>query len=89
MGQDDLMWGIDPEELYQKTRAEYKTEPDRIGKKMIRLFNEQYLPRQSTYNNRQFLQGQAKRRRDTGRFRETVIWNRPECNSSTILGNEL
>ena len=29
--QDDFIWGIGPEALYQMTRAEYKTEPDKIA----------------------------------------------------------
>ena len=39
--QEDFIWGIDPEALYQITRTEYKTEPDKIAvKDLIRLFNE-------------------------------------------------
>ena len=39
--QDDFVWRIGPEALYQMTRAEYKTEPDEIAiKDLIRLFNE-------------------------------------------------
>ena len=39
--QEDFTWGIGPEALYQMTRAEYKTEPDKIAAKdLIRLFNE-------------------------------------------------
>ena len=35
------------------TRAEYKTEPDRIAvKDLIRLFNEYFLPKRNTYHNR-------------------------------------
>ena len=38
--QEDFIWGIGPEALYQMTRAEYKTEPDKIAvKDLIRLFN--------------------------------------------------
>ena len=44
--QDDFVWGIGPEPLYQMTRAEYKTEPDKIEiKELIRLFNEYFLPK--------------------------------------------
>ena len=51
--QEDLIWGIGPEALYQMTRAEYKTEPDRIVvKDLIRLFNEYFLPKRNTYHNR-------------------------------------
>ena len=35
------------------TRAEYKTEPDKIAvKDLIRLFNEYFLPKWNTYHNR-------------------------------------
>ena len=51
--QEDFIWGIGPEALYQMTRAEYKTEPDRIAvKDLIRLFNEYFLPKRNTYHNR-------------------------------------
>ena len=51
--QDDFIWGIGPEALYQMTRAEYKTEPDKIAiKELIQLFNEYFLPKRNTYNNR-------------------------------------
>ena len=37
--QEDFLWGVGPEALYQLTRAEYKTEPDSIKvKDSIRLF---------------------------------------------------
>ena len=51
--QEDFIWGIGPEALYQMTRAEYKTEPDKIAiKDLIRLFNEYFLPKRNTYHNR-------------------------------------
>ena len=51
--QDDFLWGIGPEALYQMTRAESKSEPDKIAiKKLIRLFNEYFLPKRNTYHNR-------------------------------------
>ena len=51
--QDDFKRGIGPEALYQMTRAEYKTDPDRIAiKDLIRLFNEYFLPKRNTYHNR-------------------------------------
>ena len=41
--QEDFIWGIVPETLYQMTRAEYKTEPDKIKiKDLIRLFDESF-----------------------------------------------
>ena len=51
--QEDFIWGIGPEAFYQMTRAEYKTEPDRIAvEDLIRLFNEYFLPKRNTYHNR-------------------------------------
>ena len=51
--QEDFIWGIGPEALYQKTRAEYKTEPDKKAvTDLIRLFNEYFLPKRNTYHNR-------------------------------------
>ena len=51
--QEDFIWGVGPEALYQMTRAEYKTEPDNIAvKDLIRLFNEFFLPKRNTYHNR-------------------------------------
>ena len=39
--QEDFIWGVGPEALYQITRAEYKTDPDSIKTKvLIRLFLE-------------------------------------------------
>ena len=47
--QGAFIWGIGPEALYQMTRAEYKTEPDKIAvKDLIRLFNESFLPKRNT-----------------------------------------
>ena len=49
--QEDFIWGVGPEALYQITRAEYKTEPDSIKiKDLIRLYTEHYLPKRNTYN---------------------------------------
>ena len=50
--QEDFIWGVGPEALYQMTRAEYKTEPDNIAVKDLRLFNEYFLPKRNTYHNR-------------------------------------
>ena len=59
--QEDFIWGIGPEALYQMTRAEYKTEPDKIAvKDLIRLFNEYFLPERNTYHNRENSSGQDK-----------------------------
>ena len=52
--QDDFVWGIGPEALYQMTRAEYKIDPDKIAiKDLIRLFNEYFLPKTNTHHNRE------------------------------------
>ena len=41
--QEDFIWGVGPEALYQITRDEYKTEPDSIQfKDLIRLYTEHY-----------------------------------------------
>ena len=51
--QEDFIWGVGPEALYQITRAEYKTEPDSIKiKDLIRLYTEHYLPKRNTNYNR-------------------------------------
>ena len=50
---EDFIWGIDPETLYQMTRAEYKTEPNKIAvKDLIRLFKKYFLRKRNTYHNR-------------------------------------
>ena len=51
--QEDFIWGVGPEALFQITRAEYKTDPDSIKiKDLIRLYTEYYLPKRNTYHNR-------------------------------------
>ena len=60
--QDDFIWGVGPEALYQITRAKYKTEPDSIKiKDLIRLYTEHYLPKRNTYHNRRDFFGQSNR----------------------------
>ena len=50
--QDDFVWGIGPEALYRMTRAETKTETDKMAiKDLIRLFNEYFLSKRNTYNH--------------------------------------
>ena len=52
--QEDFIWGVGPEALYQITRAEYKTEPDSISTlDLLRLFTEFYMPKRNTYHNRE------------------------------------
>ena len=48
--QKKIVCCIDSEALYQMSRAEYKTEPDKIRKDLIRLLN--FLPKRNTYHNR-------------------------------------
>ena len=51
--QEDLIWGMGPEALFQITRAEYKTDPDsKKIKDLIRLYTEYYLPKRNIYHNR-------------------------------------
>ena len=51
--QEDIIWGLGPEVLYQISRAEYKTEPDSIKiKDLMRLYTKNYLPKRSSYHNR-------------------------------------
>ena len=45
---DVFVWGIGPEAQYQMTRAEYKTEPDKIATKdLVWLFKEYFLPKKT------------------------------------------
>ena len=51
--QEDFLWGVGPEALFQITSAEYKTEPDSIKvKDLIRLFTEFYMPKRNTYRDK-------------------------------------
>ena len=51
--QEDFIWGVGTEALYQMTRAEYKTEPDSIPvEDLTRLFSEYFLPKRKSYHNR-------------------------------------
>ena len=40
--QEDFIWGIGHEVIYQMTRAEYQTKPDKKDQRFIRLFNTFY-----------------------------------------------
>ena len=69
--QEDFIWGVGPEVLYQITRAEYKTEPDSIKiKDLFRLFTEYYLPKRNNLHLRRFLLGQTNGRRISRRILE-------------------
>ena len=53
MIQEDSIWEVGPEALYQITRAEYRTEPDSLKTiDLMLLFTEYYLPKRKTYHNR-------------------------------------
>ena len=51
--QEEIIWGVGPEALYQIIIAEYKTEPDSMKKDLIRLFTKNYIAKHNTYNNRE------------------------------------
>ena len=47
--QENFIWDIGPEALYQMTLAEYKTEPDKKAvKDLIRLFSQYFLPKRNS-----------------------------------------
>ena len=89
--QEDFIWGVGPEALYQITRAEYETEPDSIKiKDLIRLFTEFYMPKRNTYHNR----GDFFWAKQTEEETPEEIWRRlieieKECNFNTISAEEL
>ena len=71
--QEDFICGIGPEALYQMTRLEYKTEPDKIAvKDLIRLLNEYILPKRNSYHNR----GEFLRTRQTETEIPEDFWRR-------------
>ena len=89
--QDDFIWGIGPEALYQMTRAEYKTEPDKIAiKELIRLFNEYFLPKRNTYHNRgEFFWTKQTESETPEDFWRRLIEIEKECNFESITAEEL
>ena len=89
--QDDFVWGIGPEALYQMTRAEYKTEPDKIAiKELIRLFNEYFLPKRNTYHNRgEFFWTKQTEAETPEDFWRRLIEIEKECNFESITAEEL
>ena len=47
--QEDFIWGVGSEALFQVNRAEYETDQDSINiKNLIRLYTEHYLPKRNT-----------------------------------------
>ena len=80
-----------PEALYQITRAEYKTEPQRIKiKDLIRLITEYYLPKRNTYQNREdsFWAKQTEEETPEEFWRRRIEIEK-ECNLKTISTEEL
>ena len=89
--QEDFIWGVGPEALYQITRAEYKTEPDSIKiKDLIRLFTEFYMPKRNTYHNRgDFFWAKQTEEETPEEFWRRLIEIEKECNFNTISAEEL
>ena len=89
--QKDFIWVVGPEALYQITRAEYKTEPDRIKTKdLIRLYTEHYLPKRNTYHNRGDLFWAKQSENETPEeFWRRLFEIEEECNFGTISAEEL
>ena len=89
--QEDFIWGVGPESLYQNFRAEYKTQPDSIKiLDLIRLFTELYMPKQNTYHNRGYFFWAKQTDEETPEeFWRRVIDIEKECNFNTISAEEL
>ena len=89
--QEDFMWGVGPEALYQITGAEYKTEPDSIKvKDLILLFTEFYMPKRNTYHNRgDFFWAKQSEEETPEEFWRRLIEIEKECNFNTISTEEL
>ena len=69
--QEDFIWGVGLEALYQTTRAEYKTEPDSIKiLDQIRLFTEFYMLNETLTTTKEISSGlnrpKMKHRRNSG-----------------------
>ena len=89
--QEDFIWGVGPEALYQITRAEYKTEPDSIkSKDLIRLYTEHYLPKRNTFHNRgDVFWAKQSENEIPEEFWRRLIEIEKECNFGTISAEEL
>ena len=89
--QEDFIWGVGPEALYQITRAGYKTEPDSIKiKDLIRLFTEYNLPKRNTYHNcGDFFWAKQTEEETPEEFWRRLIEIENECNFNTISAEEL
>ena len=89
--QEDFIWGVGPEALYQITKAEYKTEPDSIKvKDLIRLFTEFYMPKRNTYHNRgDFFWAKQTEDETPEEFWRRLVEIEKECNFNAISAEEL
>ena len=89
--QEDFIWGVGPEALFQITRAEYKTDMDSIKiKDLIRLYTEYYLPKRNTYHNRgDFFWAKQSEEETPGDFWRRLIEIEKECNFGSISAEEL
>ena len=89
--QDVIVWGIGPEALYQMTRAEYKTDRDKIAiKDLIRLFNENVLPKRNTYHNHgEFFWTKQTETETPEDFWRRLIEIEKECTFENITAEEL
>ena len=83
--------GISPEAIYQMTRAEYKTEADKIAiKDLIRLFNEYNLPKRNTYHNCGEFFGTSQNETETPEdFWRTLIEIKKDCAIEEITAKDL
>ena len=75
-----------PEDLYQITGPEYKTEPDSLKTKdLIRLFNEYYMPKRNTYHNRRdFFSAKPTEDETPEKLQRLLIEIEKECNFNAI-----
>ena len=89
--QEDFIWGVGPEALYQITRAEYKTEPDSIKvKDLIRVFPEFYMSKRNTYHNRgNFFWAKQTEDETPEEFWRRLIEIEKECNFNAISAEKL
>ena len=89
--QEEFIWGVGPEALFQITRAEYKTDPDsKKIKVLIQLFTEYYLPKRNTYHNRgEFFWAKQSEEETPEDFWKRLIETEKECNFNTISAEEL
>ena len=73
------------------TRAEYKTELDKIAiKDLIRLINEYFLPKRNMYHNRvDFFWTKETKTETPEDFWRRLIGNEKECKFETLTGEEL